>query len=130
MDFYRALAARARAVESDRRAADEGPPEDAFSLCARLARFYGGTPKAWLMETPVAIVHASLSALPRLSAEESFLAATRTGVGSGSLPTDTAQQITAEWGQALERAGRAARHRPTASDLAAIGIEMVEVPRV
>lgn len=81
------------------------------------------------METPVAIVHASLSALPRLAAEESFLAATRTGVGSGTLPQETAQAITTEWSRTVERAGHVKRHRPTAGDLASIGVEIVEVPR-
>jgi hypothetical protein len=49
------------------------------------------------MDTPLAIVRACLTMLPRLEAEESLLASTRTGVGSGALTSGDATAITARW---------------------------------
>lgn len=81
------------------------------------------------METPVALVHASASLLPRFTAEESFLASTRVAVGSGSLDADDARAVTAEWRSCLERATRAVVRQPSVTDLAAIGVSVIEVPR-
>lgn len=82
------------------------------------------------MSMPIAIVHASAAVLPRLTAEESFLASGRIAVGTGSLPEEDAKSLTAEWTRLTERATQAVQRRPSVMDLAAIGVGVVEVPRV
>lgn len=63
------------------------------------------------METPVAIVRASVRMLPRLEAEESMQAATRIGVAVGGSPE--ARTIAASWAHTAATVTRAARrHAP------------------
>lgn len=81
------------------------------------------------METPVALVHASATMMTRLVAEESLLELARIAVGTGSLGQDDAQTITSEWTRLAEAAQRQVVRRPSAADLAAIGVGLVEVPR-
>jgi len=81
------------------------------------------------METPVALVQACAVLLPRLTAEESFLAASRVAVGTGSLAAEDAHGLTAEWARLAERARTSVRRRPSPADLAAIGVQTIEVPR-
>jgi hypothetical protein len=66
--------------------------------------------------------------LPRLQAEESFLTAERTVIGSGTLEPSVARATTRRWSQATGRAvARAAQASPAA--LGAIGIGVRHVPR-
>lgn len=58
--------------------------------------------------------------LPRLTAEDSLLAAQRVAVGSGSLKPHDARAIADSWARHLQKRMKAAR--PTREDLAAIGI--------
>lgn len=81
------------------------------------------------METPVALVHAAAQLLPRLVAEESLLQSARIAVGTGSLKEDDARGITSEWVRLTEQARRVVVRRPSAADLAAIGVGLIEVPR-
>lgn len=81
------------------------------------------------METPVALVHASATMMTRLVAEESLLDATRVAVGTGSLGQDDAKAITGEWTRLTDVAKQRVVHRPSAADLAAIGVGLIEVPR-
>ena len=72
----------------------------------------------WASAVPLAVLTASLAALPRLEAEESILAMTRVAMGTGSFKEETSRQIrkdwvrTAEGPQPIEKAVAAPRALP------------------
>src|SRR3546814_11052472 len=67
--FYRAPAA----IEAARGGSDRGSgrPADWGEVIPRLTRFFGGSPRVWLYDTPAAVVRAYMRMLPRLEAERS-----------------------------------------------------------
>lgn len=82
----------------------------------------------WLAETPVSVVQACISMLPRLEAEESVLAANRHKVGSGMLPAEQQQAIAGEWEQkAAPVSGPTQRKRVDPSPLVAHGFAIRRV---
>src|SRR3546814_15213266 len=80
--FYRAPAA----IEAARGGSDRGSgrPADWGEVIPRLTRFFGGSPRVWLYDTPAAVVRAYMRMLPRLEAEEQLLLieAARRGFGA------------------------------------------------
>jgi len=74
---------------------------------------------------PTPILNAYAEQLPRLSAEESLMAATRTAVGTGSLKKGEGRRITAGWTRGTDQPRLAMRPKGPAeyeAHLAAMGI--------
>lgn len=69
-------------------------------LAARLSRFYGGTPSHYLREIPIGELRRAIVWMERLTAEESMRAATRIGVGVGSLASESSRRVRAAWDRA------------------------------
>lgn len=74
---------------------------------------------------PTPILNAYAEQLPRLSAEESLMAANRVAVGSGSLKKGVGQRIAQGWQRAAGRSAPALRPKGPAeyaAHMAALGI--------
>lgn len=86
----------------------------------------------YLAETPSCVVQALLTMLPRLAAEESYQAAERVAVGSGSAGEGTGE-ITGRWATAADLASPEPvepAKRPTRDPGELAGfIKVVRVPR-
>jgi len=68
----------------------------------RLVRFYGGSPWAWLAETPVVMVRACLEMMDSLEAEEALYGASVSGVGAAlGSNGDWAEKQLGRWRRAL-----------------------------
>jgi hypothetical protein len=84
-----------------------------------------------MMPTP--ILNAYAAQLPRLSAEESLLAATRVAVGSGSLKKGEGQRIQHQWSKAAEQGAPVVRSTGPAqyaAHMAGLGIGVKKVKKV
>jgi hypothetical protein len=94
-------------------------------------RFYGGTPLAWLRETPMGVIRAHVEMMPRLTAEEALLVTQATALGSRSikLRASTARTILLRWDRAARSRRRGASARATPGHLQAIGIACTVIER-
>lgn len=114
-----------RNPEEDARRARPQPevaPPDWGEQLPRLVRFYGGTPLAWLSETPVAVLRAHVVMLDRMTAEECVRAATVHNV--------RIRDVSRAWGLWRKASQPAGATRPAGpADLAAMGIKARVVPK-
>lgn len=79
------------------------------------------------MDAPMWSVRSALRMIPRLEAEESLQAATRTAVGSGTLTKHDSSRIQRQWAD-ISRTAAARVRRPSPGQLADMGIAVEEVP--
>lgn len=82
----------------------------------------------WYRDFPMAFVRRGLKLLPKVTAEESFLASTRVALGSGSLSQSDARKVRERWSRQMTRGARRAALKPSTNDMAAIGIAVVGAP--
>ena len=93
----------------------------------RLQRFYGGDPRFWLDEAPVAIVRAYAAMLPRLEAEEALRGWGLAMLGAGRVSAAAARRKERELMRAAHgRAARPARATPQAMAMMGIAVEIVD----
>lgn len=92
-------------------------------LVPRLVRIYGGTPRTWISETPIAYVRCCVAMLPRLQAEEQIAHTEAVSLGTGSLPRDVSRAISTRLHtQAFGAASQARAVKAKPQDLAGLGI--------
>jgi hypothetical protein len=82
----------------------------------------------WWTGVPRRVLRIFAAMIPRLTAEESLLAAERIAVGVGRLPRHDARALVSRW-QRAARAGRERAQPITPVLLAASGIRVVREPR-
>ncbi len=95
-------------------------------LAARLARFYGTDPMYWLQEAPLAMLEASVRALPIVQAEESLLWSDRLAIGTGAAREHARRSALQRWHKTAAGGTRAKPAAPAM--IAGFGIELVGLP--
>jgi len=83
---------------------------------------------AWLRDTHVDVFDAMAAVMPRIEAHESSTHATEVGVGHSLQPGPWAKRQLQEWTRDANSGGQP-KKKPTANDLAAVGIGIKVVKR-
>ena len=95
-----------------------------------MTRFYGMAPEE-LLSLPVGIFRAYVEMLPRLTAEESMLAAQRVAMGSGTIDESASKRIRRAWEELSNPRPRDSKgskgQRFDRSAMARAGIKVVKV---
>ena len=95
---------------------------------SELQAFYGGTPKAWLSDTPIAVLRAFYAMMPRLQARKRLEAIEDLMLASGGYSQRTAQRLfdalERKANETVDRAARPASRSPDPAALAAMGVSV------
>ena len=83
---------------------------------------------AWLKDTPADVFDAMAAMLPRLEAHDASSHATQVAVGRSLQPGPWAKRQLQEWDRDADSGGQP-KKKPTANDLAAVGIGIKVVKR-
>src|SRR5690606_22209279 len=100
----------------------DGQPADWGAVLPRLQRFYGGTPRQWLEDTPVALVRAHLRMMRRIEAEERLAAIADRAAAAATMPQADRTRHAGRLKRAASGAEQARPARASAATLAGMGI--------
>jgi hypothetical protein len=79
----------------------------------------------WLRRVPMVLVESYLAMLPRLEAEEAIDAASRVGVGSGTMSADTSRRLRRTWERLAEGNTPRPRLTPSVEQLSVMGFRFI-----